>query len=289
MAGRQRLGTGLVSLIPTLRAGGRRPVRTMQWYLGTVHGLALSGGAIGAARQRMAAAGQAAVAALQEPMRASPAVQADETGGREKGPNGYAGRFATPTAAYFCHGTRAGAIVATVLGKRGAGVLGSDFYAGSHHSRRLHQRCRVELLRDIHDPRGAVADRPGGAASRRRTPGGGGALEQVDPAPPERVVRVRGPPGGTGGHQGGGAERSGAERAGAGDQSQDQRRHAFAGGNAGEDDARQPSWRLAPAGARLATHLLRDPRFPASLNSFHAIPAGQSTDGFCSHALMRVL
>ena len=44
--GRQRLGINLVSLIATLREEGRMPVRTVQWYLRTVHQLHLSEGGI---------------------------------------------------------------------------------------------------------------------------------------------------------------------------------------------------------------------------------------------------
>ena len=42
--GRQRLGINLVSLIATLKEEGRMPVRTIQWYLETVHQLHLSEG-----------------------------------------------------------------------------------------------------------------------------------------------------------------------------------------------------------------------------------------------------
>jgi transposase len=153
VAGHQRLGTGLVSLITTLREEGRLPVRVVQWYLRTVHRLRLSVGAIVGASQRVAAAGRQAVTAIQEQIRGSPAVQADETGWRENGVNGYVWSFSTPTAAYFTHGGREGGMVDTVLGKAFTGVLGSDFYAGYHHYPGLHQRCWVHLLRDIHDLR----------------------------------------------------------------------------------------------------------------------------------------
>ena len=43
--GRQSLGVNLVSLIATLREEGRLPLRTVQWYLETVHQLRLSVGA----------------------------------------------------------------------------------------------------------------------------------------------------------------------------------------------------------------------------------------------------
>lgn len=153
VVGRQRLGTGLVSLITTLREAGRWPVRMIQWYLRTVHRLRLSVGAIVAASQRVAAAGTPAVTAIRDQIRGSPAVQADETGWRENGTNGYVWSFSTPTAAYFTHGSREGVMVDTVLGETFTGVLGSDFYAGYHHYPGEHQRCWVHLLRDIHDLR----------------------------------------------------------------------------------------------------------------------------------------
>ncbi len=153
VASHQRLGTGLVSLITTLREDGRWPVRLVQWYLRTVHRLHLSVGARVGASQRVAAAGQQAVAQIQAQIRGSPAVQADETGWRENGANGYVWSFSTPTAAYFTHGGREGVMVDTVLGDAFTGVLGSDFYAGYHHYPGLHQRCWVHLLRDIHDLR----------------------------------------------------------------------------------------------------------------------------------------
>ncbi len=44
--GQQRLGVNLVSLMVTLREEGRLPIRTIQWYLKTVHQLLLSVGGI---------------------------------------------------------------------------------------------------------------------------------------------------------------------------------------------------------------------------------------------------
>ena len=42
--GRQRLGVNLISRIATLREEGRLPIRSIQWYLRTVHQLSLSVG-----------------------------------------------------------------------------------------------------------------------------------------------------------------------------------------------------------------------------------------------------
>jgi hypothetical protein len=151
VAGRQRLGVGLVSLIATLREEGRLPVRTIQWYLRTVHQLSLSVGTIVGASQRLAQAGAAAVATIREQVRASPAVAADETGWREGGRNGYVWTFSTPTAQYFVYGRRTKAVVDAVLGEAFCGVIGCDFYAACHHYAGRKQRCWAHLLRDLHD------------------------------------------------------------------------------------------------------------------------------------------
>ena len=78
--GQQRLGVNLLSLIATLREEGRLPIRSVQWYLDTVHQLRLSVGAI---------------------VSAIPVVHADETGWRQHGANGYVWTFSTPTERYF--------------------------------------------------------------------------------------------------------------------------------------------------------------------------------------------
>ena len=83
--GQQRLGVNLLSLIATLREEGRLPIRSVQWYLDTVHQLRLSVGAIVSAIHRTAQRAQPAVAAILDRIRASPVVHADETGWRQSG------------------------------------------------------------------------------------------------------------------------------------------------------------------------------------------------------------
>ena len=80
--GQQRLGVNLLSLIATLREEGRLPIRSVQWYLDTVHQLRLSVGAIVSAIHRTAQRAQPAVAAILDRIRGSPVVHADETGWR---------------------------------------------------------------------------------------------------------------------------------------------------------------------------------------------------------------
>ena len=99
--GRQRLGVNLLSLIATLREEGRLPIRSVQWYLDTVHQLRLSVGAIVSAIHRTAQRAQPAVAAILDRIRGSPVVHADETGSREDSANGYVWTFSTPTERYF--------------------------------------------------------------------------------------------------------------------------------------------------------------------------------------------
>ena len=152
-AGKQRLGINLVSLIAVLREEARLPVRTIQWYLETVHGLHLSLGAIVDATRKVAGKAQRELAGILERIRGSPVVHADETGWREDGNNGYVWTFSTPTERYFLRRGRNKAVVDEVLGDDFAGVLVSDFYAAYHHYEGPKQRCWAHLLRDIHDLR----------------------------------------------------------------------------------------------------------------------------------------
>jgi hypothetical protein len=149
--GQQRLGVGLVSLIATLRAEARLPVRTIGWYLRAVHGLALGVGTVVEALHRVAARGEPAAAAILEQIRAGPLAHADETGWRQNGKNGYVWTFSTPTERYFTRGGRNKEVVDVVLGQDFAGVLASDFYAAYDPYEGLKQRCWAHLLRDIHD------------------------------------------------------------------------------------------------------------------------------------------
>ena len=159
--GQQRLGVNLLSLIATLREEGRLPIRSVQWYLDTVHQLRLSVGAIVSAIHRTAQRAQPAVAAILDRIRGSPVVHADETGWREDGANGYVWTFSTPTERYFpCSSQgqalrrgRGKAVVDEALGESFSGVLVSDFYAAYHHYDGPKQRCWAHLLRDIHDQR----------------------------------------------------------------------------------------------------------------------------------------
>ena len=144
------VGDHLVSLIAALREEGRLPVRTIQWYLQTVHQLKLSVGAIVRVVHQVAQQARPAVAEALERIRSSPVVHADETGWRENGVNGYVWTFSTSTERYFLRRGRGGAVMDEVLGESFGGILVSDFYVAYHHYPGLKQRCWAHLLRDIH-------------------------------------------------------------------------------------------------------------------------------------------
>jgi transposase len=151
VCGQSRLGIGLVSLIAYLREEARLPFATIQQLLRTVHGVALSVGALVGAGRRVAARAAPVVAQIRAAIRASPVVHADETGLREAGQNGYAWTFSTPTARYFVRGTREKAVLTAAVGEAFAGVLVSDFYAAYTNYAGRHQYCWAHLLRDVHD------------------------------------------------------------------------------------------------------------------------------------------
>lgn len=154
VAGQQRLGVGLVSLIATLREEARLPFRLIQRVLERCYRVHLSVGALVAAIQRVAAAGQDTLAALKADLQQSERVHADETGWRETGRNGYIWTFSTPRLCYFLRRGRHKAVVTEVLGDRFAGVLVSDFYAAYTTYPGVHQFCWAHLLRESHDLKG---------------------------------------------------------------------------------------------------------------------------------------
>ena len=150
--GKHRLSTQTMSLIATLREVGRLPVRTIQWYLKTLHGLKLSLGELVGILHRVAKLGKDTLERLKEQVRASPVVHGDETGWREDGRNGYVWTFSTPEVRYFVYRqSRSGEVVSEVLGEGFEGHLVSDFYAGYNRMEGRHQRCWTHLLRDIHE------------------------------------------------------------------------------------------------------------------------------------------
>jgi transposase len=150
--GQGRIGVRLASSIAYLRTMMRLPIRQLQAYLLTLHGVTISIGEIVELLHRIKAHMQPQLDALKREIRASPAIQADETGWREDGINGYIWAVSTPTLRYYeYHHSRGGEVVKQLIGDNYGGVLGSDFYAAYNIHQGLHQRCWVHFLRDVHE------------------------------------------------------------------------------------------------------------------------------------------
>ena len=155
------MGVKLSSVIAYLRSVMREPSRQIQAYLAILHGLKISIGEIVELLHRAKGQLHPLVAALKQEIRASPAVQADETGWREDGKNGYIWSGSTPEVRYYqYHHSRGNEVVKQLLGESFEGVLGSDFYASYNIYAGLHQRCWVHLLRDDHELKEQYPDDP---------------------------------------------------------------------------------------------------------------------------------
>ncbi len=173
--GQRRRGVNLLSLIATLREEGRLPIRSVQWYLDTVHQLRRSVGAMVSAIHRTAQRAQPAVAAILDCIRASPVVHADETGptkpaGVRAGPTATCGLSAPPPNATSCEryflrrgrgqNSRGRGAERCLLRSIGQRLLRYHHYDGPK------QRCWAHpcssqgqaLLRDIHDQRTLYPD-----------------------------------------------------------------------------------------------------------------------------------
>lgn len=152
VVGQGRFGVRIASLMAYLRTVMRLPVRQIQAYVASLHGLSISNGEIIGLAQRVTAQLGPQLALVKQQIRASPAVQMDERGWREAGSNGYVWCACTPQLRYYeYHHSRGSDVVKAVLGERFEGVLGSDFLASYNIHEGLHQRCWVHLLRDRHE------------------------------------------------------------------------------------------------------------------------------------------
>jgi len=152
--GQGRIGVRLASLVAYLRTTLRLPVRAIQRYLGTVHHLTLSAGAIVGVLHQVRRSVRPAVDHLQQQARAAPVLHGDETGWRENGQNGWVWSLSTAGAQpirYFAYDrSRSHLVVKRLLGAQFHGHLVSDFYGAYNTYAGPHQRCWVHLLRDVH-------------------------------------------------------------------------------------------------------------------------------------------
>ncbi len=150
VVGKMRLGVGLMSLIATLSVAKRMPQRAIKRLLEGLYGLHISIGEINEVLHRVAQWAKPIVAQILRKIRGSPDANADETGWREDGVNGYLWSVSTGAERfYYFHRRRAGRIIRHILGSKFEGVLGCDFYAGYDWYLGPKQRCWVHLFRLI--------------------------------------------------------------------------------------------------------------------------------------------
>jgi len=148
--GRQRMGVRLMSLVSTLSVAKRMPQRMIQRLLNGLFDLDISIGEINEVLHRVCDWAKPTVCEILRKIRGSPDANADETGWREDGMNGYLWSVSTGRERfYYFHRRRAGRIIRHILGGKFEGVLGCDFYAGYDWYSGPKQRCWVHLLRLI--------------------------------------------------------------------------------------------------------------------------------------------
>jgi DNA-directed RNA polymerase subunit N (RpoN/RPB10) len=147
---KMRLGMELMSLITTLSVAKRMPQRSIQKLLEGLYGLHISLGEINEVLHRVSEWAKPTALEILQKIRMSPSVNADETGWREDGINGYLWSVSTGAQRfYYFHCRRADRIIRHILGGRFEGALGCDFYAGYDWYMGPKQRCWVHLFRLI--------------------------------------------------------------------------------------------------------------------------------------------
>lgn len=148
--GKQRIGVRLMSLISTLSIAKRMPQRMIQKLLEGLFEVHISIGEINDVLHRVSEWAKPTVCGILRKVRGSPDVNADETGWREDGMNGYLWSVSTAGERfYYFHRRRAARIIRHILGGKFFGVLGCDFYKGYDWYAGPKQRCWVHLLRDL--------------------------------------------------------------------------------------------------------------------------------------------
>lgn len=149
--GKHRVGMKLMSLIAYLSTAGRMTKRTIQSFIEALYGLHLGLGEISEILHTVASCGRGEMNRLLALVRGSPYINADETGWREDGLNGYIWTFSTKDVRYFIYRrSRSGEIPKETIGDKYLGVVVTDCYAGYNGVLADRQVCWAHLARDLH-------------------------------------------------------------------------------------------------------------------------------------------
>jgi hypothetical protein len=148
--GQSHLGPRLLAQIATMAVVERLPIRQIQQRLRATSQFALSLGGITGALEQVARRCTGTYTQLQEDIRGSPVVHADETGWRQDGVPGYVWTLSTERSCLFHRdASRAGSVIDDLLTDAFGGILVTDFYAAYDHLPGRKQRCWAHLWRDI--------------------------------------------------------------------------------------------------------------------------------------------
>lgn len=148
--GQSHLGPRLLAQIATMAIVERLPLRQIQQRLLHTFRFALSLGGITGALAQVARRCADTSTHLQQDIRGSPVVHADETGWREDGVPGYIWTLSTERSCLFHRdASRAGVVIDHLLSEAFGGILVADFYAAYDHLPGRKQRCWAHLWRDI--------------------------------------------------------------------------------------------------------------------------------------------
>ena len=121
-----------------------------QRMLESLYGLHISIGEISEILHKVAEFGIGGYQAILREIRGSPDGNADETGWREGGINGYLWSLSTKSARYFeFNRSRSAKVIQRILGYCFSGVLVCDFLGSYNIYEGPIQRCWVHLLRDL--------------------------------------------------------------------------------------------------------------------------------------------
>jgi transposase len=151
LAATRTFGPRIEALLAYLHYGHHLSHERLVAVCDSVFGLRISEGAIAAALARLAARAGPEVAAIREAVRASPAINSDETGVRVDGRNWWHWVFQVPTASYHVIAPSRGSdVVERLLGDVRPEVWGSDAFPTQFAAPSAqHQLCLSHQIRDL--------------------------------------------------------------------------------------------------------------------------------------------
>jgi transposase len=147
--GQCRFGPRLIAALATMDTVEHLPGRMIQERLKREYNLCISHGGIVGLLHRMAQVGRPVYDQLQQDVRASPVVNADETSWRENGQRTTVWTTTTAQVVYVHHGRRTNEEIDGILGVDFAGTIVADCYASYDHFEGPKQRCWAHLVRDL--------------------------------------------------------------------------------------------------------------------------------------------